>query len=185
MNKNGRCVPGLCEDKKLVIVNNLKHGGNHFKSNLSFRKKANWISEPDIFITSESCVQHIASFNMLQRFNGKLLFSDHALVDVAMNLEHMKIPADLLRMRANNLGRSVYESAPIRIEKSLRLSQCDEESMKQYFIDNMPPVILANESVDSLLNQLDRIVTGALKENKVETHAHHPRGEMQNVGKGY
>ena len=97
VNKNAKCVLDLCEDNKLVVVKNLKHGTHHFKSNLSFWKKTTWISEPDTFIVSESCIQHIASFDMVQRFNGKLLFSDHALVDVAMNLGNMKLPADLLR----------------------------------------------------------------------------------------
>ena len=86
----------LCEDNKLVVVKNSKHYTS-LQVNLSFRKKTTWISEPDTFIVSESCIQHIASFYMVQRFNKKLLFSDHALVDVVMNLGNMKLPADLLR----------------------------------------------------------------------------------------
>ena len=114
-------------------------------------------------------MQHIASFDMLQRYNGKLLYSDHALVDVAMDLENLEVPVDLLKSRADNLGRSVHESATIRIEKSLRLGQCNKERMKQYFLDNLPPVIDDDMNIDTVLNQFNRIVTDALKENKVDT----------------
>ena len=171
VNKNGKCALQMCEDNNLVIVNNLKCGANHFKSSLSFRKKANWISEPDIVIISESCIQHISSFNMMQRFNGKLLYSDHALVDVTLSLKNMRIPIDLIRARANNLGRSTHEVAPIKIDKSLRLSQCNEENLKQYFIDNLPPVIVGSESVDLLLDRFSCVVTKAMKENRTVTNA--------------
>ena len=87
VNSNGKCTLQLCEDNELVIINNLKHCGRHFKSNLSFRKRKNWISEPDVFITSGSSVQHISSFSTLQRYNGKLLYSDHAMVDVTKSLK--------------------------------------------------------------------------------------------------
>ena len=112
VNQNGRCLLDMCEDSELVIVNNLKVGDRHFKSKLSFRKKANWISEPDILLASRSCVQYVQSFNMLQRYENRLLYSDHALVEVSLNFDGMGIPINLLRKRANNLGRTVYESAP-------------------------------------------------------------------------
>ena len=31
VNKNAKCVLDLCEDNKLVVVNNLKQGTHHFK----------------------------------------------------------------------------------------------------------------------------------------------------------
>ena len=169
VNKNGKCVLQLCEDNKLVILNNLKHGAKHFKSNLSFRKKANWISEPDIAIVSDTSVQHIASFNMIQRYNGKLLYSDHALVDIAMDAENIGMSVELLNTRANNLGRSVHESVTIRVEKSLRLAQCNKENLKQYFLNNLPPTIHADVNVDILLSHFSRVVTDAMRENKEVT----------------
>ena len=166
VNKNGKCVLQLCEDNGLVILNNLKIGTKHFKSNLSFRKKANWISEPDIAIVSDSSLQHIDSFNMTQRYNGKLLYSDHALMDITIDAENIGVSVELLNMRANNLGRSVHECVPIRLEKSLRLSQCNEENLKQYFLNNLPPTINDDGNVDILLNRFTRIVTDAMREHK-------------------
>ena len=82
----------------------------------------------------------------------------------------MIIPIDLIRTRANNLGRSVHEVSPIKIDRSLRLSQCNEENLKQFFIDNLPPTINENESVDFLLNRFNRVVTEAMKENRTLTN---------------
>ena len=107
---------------------------------------------------------------MVQRYNGKLLYSDHALVDVTISLRNMRIPIDLIRTRANNLGRSVHEVSPIKIDRSLRLSQCNEENLRQFFIDNLPPTINENESVDFLLNRFNRVVTEAMKENRTLTN---------------
>ena len=169
VNKNGQCMLELCEDNKLVILNNLKFGDQHFKSKLSFRKKKNWISEPDVIVVSESCVQHVESFNMLQRYNGKLLYSDHAMVELTLNLKDMGIPVDLLRRRANNLGRTIHECNPIRIERSLHLKQCNSEKLSQYFLEHPPPTINPNDNVDVLLDGLNRVVIDTMKANKEET----------------
>ena len=169
VNSNGKCMLQLCEDCNLVIINNLKYRERHFKSNLSFWKKKNWISEPDVFIASDSCVQHISSFNICQRYNGKLLYSDHALVELILKLDDIDVPVDLLKMRANNLGRTIHESANIRIEKSLRLSQCSLEKLSQYFLDHLPPTINEVDKVDTLFNNLNRVVMDAMRANKEET----------------
>ena len=91
VNENGRQVLQMCDDNNLVVVNNLKFGDKHFRSNLSFRKKNVWISEPDILITSKKGLQIIESFNMVQYFEGKHLFSDHALLEFEINMEKVKI----------------------------------------------------------------------------------------------
>ena len=80
VNMNGRRILDLCVETRMVVVNNLKHGNRHFESKLSFRKKSNWISEPDLLLASESCIQHIKSFVMIQRYENRLLYSDHALL---------------------------------------------------------------------------------------------------------
>ena len=51
-NGNGRHTLQLCGDTNLAVINNLKYGEKHFNSQLSFRKKSRWISEPDLLITS-------------------------------------------------------------------------------------------------------------------------------------
>ena len=168
VNKNGQCLLDLCRDNGLVVVNNLRVGERHYKSNLSFRKKANWISEPDVLLASASCVQHIESFNMLQRYENKFLYSDHALLEFKLSLKNMRVSTDLLWTRASNLGRRVRETEPILIEKSVRLGQCNLERVKAYFEQNMPPDINDTDTVDIILERFNRTVTDVLMKNKEE-----------------
>ena len=51
----------------------------------------------------------------------------------------------------------------------MRLSQCDQTKIAEYFQHNDPPEI-ANQSVDDLINTFNRTVIRVLKENKVTTH---------------
>ena len=153
VNKNGKCILDLCNEARLVVINNLKQDTRHFKSKLSFRKKMNWISEPDLLLASESCVQHLESFDMMQRYENQLLYSDHAVVDFKLNLKGIEQSTELLEKRANNLGSTVYECPPIRIEKSLRLGQCNLESLKRYFEENLPPPIDEGNSADTVLER--------------------------------
>ena len=166
VNKNGKCLLQLCEDTSLVVVNNLKFGGRHFKSNLSFRKKANWISETDIMLASESCLRLVESFNMVQRFENKLLYSDHALLEFKMDVTRIRVSMELLKARALALGKSVYENVPVKVEKSLRLAECNSENVSLYFAQNPPPVLHGNENIDIVVKEFNRTVTEVLKQNK-------------------
>ena len=60
------------------------------------------------------------------------------------------------------------ETEPILIEKSLRLGQCNFESVKIYFEQNLPPEINDTDTVDSVLERFNRTVTDVLRENKDE-----------------
>ena len=168
VNKNGNCLLQLCEDSKLVVINNLKYGDRHFESQLSFRKKSNWISEPDLLVVSEACIQLVKTFNMRQRFEDKLLFSDHAVLEFELDLNNVNIATELLKNRAANLGKTILGKCPIRIEKSLRLSQCNEDNLNRHFAMTPPPIIRRNESIDTVLDRFERVIIDALKENKEE-----------------
>ena len=166
VNKNGKEILQLCDDNDLVVINNLQYKDKHFKSKLSFRKKANWISEPDLLLVSDTCLDMLDSFEMIQYIENKHLYSDHALLAFVLDLRKVRISTDLLLNRASNLGKSVYEVCPIRIEKSLRLAQCDADRVIEYFMQNEPPII-GNQSIDDLVNTFSRTVTSVLRENKV------------------
>ena len=104
----------------MVAVNNLKYGNKHFKSKLSFRKKGTWISEPDMLVVSANGLNLLDSFDMLQYFNGRHLYYDHALLEYVINTEQVSISTELLKQRADCLGSSIYEAAPIKINETLR-----------------------------------------------------------------
>ena len=72
VNDNGKNLLMLCEENNVVVVNNLRYREKHFNSNLSFRKKNAWISEPDALVVSVKGLQLIDSFNMVQYFDGSL-----------------------------------------------------------------------------------------------------------------
>ena len=172
VNNNGKEILQLCEDCDLAIINDLKYKDKHFKSRLSFRKKSNWISEPDRLIVSVNGLDMIHSFAMVQYYENKYLYSDHALMDFVIDMRQVRIPTELLLRSASNLGKSVYEVCPIKIEKSLRLTQCDEDGVLEYFTRNVPPII-QNQTVDELVNTFNQTVANALKENK-QTLTHEP-----------
>ena len=115
---------------------------------------------------SNSGIQMIKTFTMVQYFEGKHLYSDHALVELELNLDEIDISRHLLYVRANNLGKSCYENEPVRIERSLRLSQCNADNVRHFFENNPPPIIDDFDSVDAVVNEFDRIVVDVLKKNE-------------------
>ena len=149
-----------------MVVNNLNGRDKHFKSKLSFRKKSNWISETDLLIVSDNGLNLIDSFEMVQYYESKHLYSDHALVEFVLDMSKVRISTELLLKSALNLGTSAHERCPIKIEKSLRLEQCDLNGVKEYFLGNAPPNI-QNQTIDELVNTFNRTIIHALKDNKV------------------
>ena len=166
VNNNGNNILQLCKDEKLAVVNNMKYGEKIFKSNLSFRKRQQWISEPDLLIMSRKDLQLIDSFQMRQYFEGRNLRSDHGIIEFKIDTTKCKISTELLKVRANNVGQSIYERKIVKIEKSLRMSMCNKAGVKLYFSQNLPPVIsdFRSETIDFF----SKIVINVLKMNKVK-----------------
>ena len=166
INENGKCLLDVCRATDTAVVNNLMYGGKHFKTELSFRRKNAWISEPDLLVTSRNGVELIESFDTVQYHNGKHLCSDHALLDLVLNLKKMKVSTELLKSRAINLGVSVYEELPIKIEKSLRVSQCNKAAIVSYFAENEPIVLRGNERIETVVDEFTSTVNNVMKANK-------------------
>ena len=103
---------------------------------------------------------------MIQKHNGRHLYSDHALLEFVLDTERVGISTEILKSRASNLGMSVYETRPITIQKTLRLSQCNLENVMKYFLENNPPVLEGNEPIDKVVDSFFNTVNDVLKENK-------------------
>ena len=88
----------------------------------------------------------LESFDMVQYHNGGHLYSDHALLQFGLNID-IHTNTGVLLQRAMNLGVSMHEIGSIKIDKTLRVSQCDAERVKQYFLENIPPVIQGNDAM--------------------------------------
>ena len=166
VNENGKNLIDVCRETNTAVVNNLVYGGQHFKTKLSFRRKNNWISEPDLLVTSENGVELIESFETVQYHNGRHLCSDHALLALDINVSKVKVSTELLKIRANYLGASVYETVPIKIEKSLRMSQCNIDQVTSYFAANDPHPLRGDETMDYVIDDFIKVVNNVMKENK-------------------
>ena len=108
----------------------------------------------------------IDSFRMIQKHNRRHLYSDHALLEFVINTERVNTSTELLKHRANNLGMSVYETRPITIGKTLRLSQCNLEEVMRYFLENNPPVLADNAHIDTVVDSFFNTVKNVMKESK-------------------
>ena len=128
-NENGRKLLDMCRETFTAVVSNVHFGGVHFKSKLSFRRKSDWISETDVLVTSEKGMRMLESFDMVQYHNGGHLYSDHALLQFGLNID-IHTNTGVLLQRAMNLGVSMHEIGSIKIDKTLRVSQCDAERVK-------------------------------------------------------
>ena len=162
VNENGKNLMDVCRETNTAVVNNLVYDGKHFKTQLSFRRKNNWISEPDLLVTSRSGVEIIESFETVQYHNGRHLCSDHALIAVDINVSKAKVSTELLKTRADYLGASVYETVPIKIEKSLQVSQCNKDQITSYFAENDPYLLHGDERMDTVIDEFTSVVMNVI-----------------------
>lgn len=63
-NRNENDMATVCRERNLVVVPNLKCGKKYHKSNLTYMKGNEWISEVDVCIASYKAVSCIESFNV-------------------------------------------------------------------------------------------------------------------------
>ena len=105
----------IAKQSDMYFVNNLKYKEKLFKGGLSFRRKANWISELDYCLISKSSIDIMSSFDM----DHRLLFpSDHAPISFTLSLESPPCTSDVLLKRAKNLGSHLNVAVspePLRI----------------------------------------------------------------------
>ena len=131
-NHNGRLLINLCKDNQMVIVNNLCSAGKQFASNLSYRKGLQWVSELDYCVISLKGLKFVDSFDMMQTIEGSKLPSDHAMVKVGLKFNECSVPSEVLRCRAGDLGRCVYErDEQVVLRKSVKISNVDKEASVQ------------------------------------------------------
>ena len=88
----------LCVDNKMLVVNNLQTPTNYFKSNKTYKKRNNWISELDTVVVSYNFIKCIKSFTVHQT---AWLPSDHAPISIELQLP--KVNLDIILSRASNL----------------------------------------------------------------------------------
>lgn len=70
---NANTMSTVCMEQDLLVVNDLKFNEKHYKSNLTYRKKDEWISE----VASHEILHCVHDFHV---FNTLDLPSDHASI---------------------------------------------------------------------------------------------------------
>ena len=138
---------GICVDEHLLLVNNLKTPKKHFKSNKTYRKGREWISELDTCIVSEGLIRYIKGYDVI--FNDSLP-SDHA--PIAVTIQPPSPCLENLMSRASDLGKHGAEwdatkspgnrlsKRPIKlhnIDCDLFLSKLNEQNIPTSIADNL------------------------------------------------
>ena len=140
-NANGRKLIQMCKDNNLAIINNLCYGDKVFNSKLSYRKGKKWISELDYCISTLNTLQYVEKFEMLQNAaNGMNFPSDHAMLSVTLDVTSAtRCDLTNLKLRARDLGRSVYDEDLETIQSSINIANVDAVKLERVLEANPPP----------------------------------------------
>ena len=145
-NDNATAMLGICVDEHLLVINNLKTSNMHFKSNKTYRKGREWVSELDTCVVSENIVKCVRSFDVI--LNNSLP-SDHA--PIAITLQPPSPCLENLMSRASDLGKHGAElisrvtprnrlfKHPVKfqsIDRDMFLNKLDEQELPMIIDDN-------------------------------------------------
>ena len=125
-NDNALVLLGMCIDERLLIINNLKTQFSHFKSALTYRQGLTWTSEIDSCLVSDSMVDLIENFEILQDLS---LPSNHAPLCLTINSPGINL--QLLAERALQLGDHAalhYKIDNKLMKPPLAINQIDKEA---------------------------------------------------------
>lgn len=110
VNSHGKNLVNICQNNDLVIVNNLLHGSEHFKGNLSFRRRVTWLSKIDLCLCKLTCLDKISrELHVHQNVRG----SAHAPISITLDIDKGKmVSSKELMERAATLGQSYQPQTP-------------------------------------------------------------------------
>lgn len=106
VNNHGRILLNTCRSNDMIVLNHLSRNERTFGGNFSFRRGSNWISEIDLCLLKEVCVNRVKYLEVNQAIQG----SDHAPLCLVLATEggsHMS--PTMLMERARRLGESCYK----------------------------------------------------------------------------
>lgn len=95
LNEHGRTLLNICNNNGLVVANHLCCDRKLLGGDLSFRRREQWISEIDLCVAKNECVNMISDIRVDHTVPG----SDHAplCVTVSMDAKQAVPPTELLR----------------------------------------------------------------------------------------
>ena len=155
INANGRTLARICKDDKLLIVNNLSTPQHTLKSNLTFRRRSQWISEVDLCIISPKLVSTITAFHVNQNLN---MPSDHAPMSIAFDFRKLcsKIDVELIE-RARLLGSYPAAGQSTLCQRPIPYRRIDKVKFAARMQELQPPDITSNDVNECLQHLTDTL----------------------------
>lgn len=139
-SENAFILSSICQETNMLVLNNIKLGGQHFLSSKTYRKGREWVSELDTCIMSPSVLSSVKQFSVLQR---ESLPSDHAPVALTMSLSTMDMKS--LCTRAHHLGdHAVLYNETLKYKHVVRPVQWKDVD-RDVFFRKLQVVQLPNE----------------------------------------
>ena len=137
----------------MVIGNHLLYNNRQLGGHLSFKRRQQWISELDICLAKQECLDQITKIDIRQDVLG----SDHAPLCVTIAIPSATITnIDLLMKRSAMLGQLYKQSKVAKtLRKSSSFKDTDLPSLTRLLQDivppTIPPVIASSVQVSNLV----------------------------------
>ena len=152
-NENASIMSTVCVEQNLIVINNLKFNDMYYASNLTYRKRNDWVSELDVCIVSCNILQCIKEFSVN---NDLSLPSDHA--PIAIVLSPPSVDRVSLGERARYLGdhATLYTTCNnSQCKRPIKFSNISQEgfcgALSRYNVPGLDDVNVAVENCNGVL----------------------------------
>ena len=165
-NDNANILASICMETKMVVLNNLQYQGQHYKSDKTFRKGTDWVSELDTCVVSPKLLTNMQDLSVLKDLQ---LPSDHAPLAITMLLSHIEL--EKLKERANSLGgHAVLNVCSNKNECVQPINmQCVDIELLQRNFQSAPVDGIVNGTIDEQVTELTEVLYKCVKSAKCGT----------------
>ena len=139
VNARGRSLVNMCSNNDMIITNHLKYNNKQLGGNLSFKRRGHWISELDLCLAKQGCLNQIVDVYIRQDILG----SGHAPLCVTLGIPTATLTSiNALTNRASMLGQTYNHTKEIkRLEKSRSYKTIDMQNFNRLMHDITPPYL--------------------------------------------
>ena len=158
-NNHGRTLSNICHNNMMVVANHLHHRGRQLGGDLSFRRRDTWVSEIDLCLSKQQCVDLIKTVETRQDIHG----SDHVPLCITLETDSDKTvsPSQLLQ-RGTLLDLSHFEfTKRHKLQKSVCYKDLDIDGLVNALQDVTPPSMGVEDEgmgVDAAISEGCRVI---------------------------
>ena len=137
-NFNGEVLQDMCAGCNLLLLNNLKYNEKQFSDQLTFRKKARWVSQLDVCLISTDLIDEVVALEINQDVT---LPSDHAIVTLKMCFRPRLLPIEAVLKRSKLLTESIEEKdeSTVKGRRPIPLRRIDTVAFLTRAVMEYPP----------------------------------------------